>query len=112
MPLYLVRGRQTAETWKRLIDNPEDRRIPSKERESAHDGRFHGYWYAFGDYDVYALIEASSNVAAAAFLARQRSSGGFTDVSTVCLLTVDEMLEALKRAKDIEYWPPGARSSK
>lgn len=33
-----------------------------------YSGKFHGYWYAFGDYDVYALIEAPDNVAAATLL--------------------------------------------
>jgi uncharacterized protein with GYD domain len=109
MPLYLVQAKYSAETFKRLIINPEDRRIVSKEKEGVHDGKFHGMWYGFGEFDVYAIIEASSNVAAAAFLARQRSSGAFTDVRTVPLMTVDEMLEALKKAADIEYWPPGGR---
>jgi uncharacterized protein with GYD domain len=109
MPLFMVRAKYTAETFRRLIANPEDRRIVSKEKENVHDGKFHGMWYGFGDFDVYAIIEASSNVAAAAFLAKQRASGGFVDVSTVPLMTVDEMLEALKMAAEIEYWPPGAR---
>lgn len=116
MPLYLVSARYTAETFRRLIANPEDRRIMSTEGESvlsedpaSGDGKFHGMWYGFGDYDVYALIECSNNIMAAAFLAKQRSLAGFTDVKTVALMTVDEMLVALQRAKDIEYWPPGGR---
>lgn len=108
--MYLVRARQTPETWQRLIDKPEDRRIVSTELEHVHDGKFHGMWYGFGEYDVYALIEASSNVAAAGFLAKQRAGGGFSEVNTVCLMTVDEMLEALHRAQGIEYWPPGGEN--
>lgn len=119
MALYLVCAKYTAETFKRLIENPEDRRIMSKEGEDvlsenkeSGEGKFHGMWYGFGEYDVYALIEASNNVMAAAFLAKQRSAGGFTDVSTTPLMTVDEMLVALEKAKDIEYWPPGGRDLK
>jgi uncharacterized protein with GYD domain len=107
MPLYLIRARQTPETWQRMIDNPEDRRIVSKQNEHVHDGKFHGMWYGFGDYDVYALIESPNNVAAAGFLAKQRAAGAFSEVSTVCLMSVDEMLQALERAKRIDYAPPG-----
>jgi uncharacterized protein with GYD domain len=111
MPLYLIRAKQTPETWSRLIENPEDRRVASSQGQGVYSGRFHGYWYAFGDYDVYALIEAPDNVAAATLLVRLAGSGGFSEVSTVALMSVDEMLEALRRAKDFDYAPPGASGS-
>jgi uncharacterized protein with GYD domain len=108
MPMYLVRARYTPETWERLIANPEDRRIISTEHEDVHDGKFHGMWYGFGDYDVYGMIESSSNASIAAFLAKQRSSGAFSEVSTVCLMTVDEMMEVLPKAQTVHYRAPGA----
>jgi uncharacterized protein with GYD domain len=109
--LFLIRAKQTPETWRRLVDNPEDRRKASTEGQGVYAGKFHGYWYAFGDYDIYALIEAPDNIAATTLLVKLAGSGAFSDVSTVPLLTVDEMLEALRRAKTVDYTPPGASAT-
>jgi uncharacterized protein with GYD domain len=58
MALYLTRFSQLAETWAKLIENPEDRRGPVGELSESIDGKLLGYWYAFGDGDGYTLFEA------------------------------------------------------
>jgi uncharacterized protein with GYD domain len=107
MPVYLIRFKHTPETWARLIENPEDRRGPVGAALEAAGGRLVGLWYAFGEYDGYALTEAPSNVDVASVLTGVVASGAFHAFETTVLLTVDEMLDALGKAKGASYRPPG-----
>jgi uncharacterized protein with GYD domain len=107
MALYLTRFSWPAETWAKLIENPEDRRGPVGELAESVGGKLLGLWFAFGDGDGYALFEAPDNVSIAAALATVAASGRVLNVSTTVLVSVDEMIEALVRAKSIEFQPPG-----
>ena len=61
MPLYLTKFSMTPEAWAKLIKEPEDRREAVGRLLEAAGGKLHGYWYAFGDHDGYALGEAPDN---------------------------------------------------
>jgi uncharacterized protein with GYD domain len=107
MPLYLSKVSYTPEAWASLIKKPEDRRETIGPLVEAMGGKLHGFWYAFGDHDSYVLAEAPDNTTAASLLVTVAGSGAFRSVSTTVLLTVDETLEALRRAQSIAYRPPG-----
>lgn len=107
MPHYLIRFSQTGEAWAKLVQNPEDRREAVRAAAEAIGGKLHGYWYAFGESDGYVLVEAPDSVSAAAVSVLASSSGRFSSIETTVLLTVEEMLEALKKAKSLPYRPPG-----
>jgi uncharacterized protein with GYD domain len=106
MPTYLTSFRQTSQTWAKLLAKPEDRRATLGPTFEAAGGKLLGYWYAFGDVDGYALFEMPDDVAAASVMVKVGSTGALT-VSTTKLLTVDEALEAFKRANEVGYQPPG-----
>jgi uncharacterized protein with GYD domain len=108
MPLYLTRFSYTPETWARLISNPEDRRAAAQSYIEAVGGKLHGFWYAFGTHDGLTLWEAPDNVSMAAVAAAISSGGAISSLETTVLLTVEEALEALYRAKEVKYRPPGA----
>jgi uncharacterized protein with GYD domain len=108
MPLYLTRFSYTPETWARLIENPEDRRKAAEEYIESVGGRLHGFWYAFGEHDGYNLWEAPDNVSMAAVALAIAGGGALRSVETTVLLTVDEALDALRRADEVRYRPPGA----
>ncbi len=108
MPLYLTRFSYTPETWRRLTQNPEDRREAARAYIRAAGGHLHGFWYAFGEYDGYTLWEAPDNVAMSAVALAIGSGGALSKIETTVLVTVEETLEALRRARDIGYRPPGA----
>jgi uncharacterized protein with GYD domain len=110
MPLYLTRFSHTPETWQRLIDRPEDRREAVGALAESFGGKLHGLWYAFGEYDGYVLLEAPDNASAAAALIAVAGSGAFRSVETTVLIPVEEGLEALRKAREIEYRPPGGAS--
>jgi hypothetical protein len=46
MATYLVAFKQTADTWARLLANPEDRRKVVAPMIEAAGGQLDGYWYA------------------------------------------------------------------
>ena len=107
MPLYLSKFSYTPETWARLIDNPEDRRAAAQEYIESVGGKLHGFWYAFGEHDAYNLWEAPDNVSMAAVALAISGGGALSSLETTVLLTVDETIEALRKAEQVRYRPPG-----
>ena len=108
MPLYLSRFSYTPETWARLIANPEDRRNAARQYIESVGGKLHGFWYAFGEHDAYNLWEAPDNVSMAAVAVAISGGGALNSFETTVLLTVDETIEALQKAGQIQYRAPGA----
>jgi len=107
MPMYLAKFSLTAESWAKVIAKPEDRRKALQPVLEATGGTLHGFWYAFGDADGYVLMEAPDDTTAAAALVKVSSTGAFSQVSTIRLLTVEDMLEALGKAGSLQFRPPG-----
>ena len=108
MPLYLTRFSYTPETWARLIKNPEDRRKAATTYIQSVGGKLHGFWYAFGEHDGYTLWEAPDNVSMAAVALAIGSGGALSKIDTTVLFTVEETIDALRRASKIGYKAPGA----
>jgi uncharacterized protein with GYD domain len=108
MPLYLSRFSYTPETWARLIGNPEDRRKAAQSYIESVGGKLHGFWYAFGPHDGYTLWEAPDNVSMAAVALAIGSGGALSSLETTVLLTVEETMDALRKAEQVQYRPPGA----
>ncbi len=107
MALYLSKFSYTPETWSRLIGNPEDRREAATAYIESVGGRLHGFWYAFGTHDGYTLWEAPDNVSMAAVSLALSAGGAISSLETTVLLTVEETIEALQKAGQVKYRPPG-----
>ena len=107
MAFYLVRFSYTPETWAKLIQNPEDRREAQRAYIEQVGGTLHGFWYGFGHYDGYAILEAPDNVSLASVVLAITAGGALAAVETTVLLTVEETLEALATGKGIAYHRPG-----
>ena len=108
MPLYLTRFSYTPATWAKLIANPEDRRKAAQSYIESVGGKLHGFWYAVGSHDGYNLWEAPDNVSMAAVALAIGAGGALSAFDTTVLLSVDETLEALRKAKGVAYRTPGA----
>jgi len=108
MPLYLTKFSYTPETWARLIAKPEDRRAAAQAYIESVGGKLHGFWYAFGTHDGYNLWEAPDSVSMAAVALAISAGGALSSIETTTLLSVDEMLDALRKAGEVRYRPPGA----
>ena len=91
----------------RLIGNPEDRRDAAESYIESVGGKLHGFWYAFGEHDGYTLWEAPDNVSMAAValaISQWRSAQLARDT---VLLTVEETMDALRKAGEVGYRAPG-----
>ena len=108
MPMYLSSFSYTPEAWAWLAKNPEDRSQAGRSYIESVGGKLHGFWYAFGEYDGYALWEAPDNVSMATVAIAIGGGGALSKSETTVLLTVEETLEALGRVEGIGYRPPGA----
>ena len=108
MPLYLTKFSYTPETWARLIGKPEDRRTAAKAYIESVGGKLHGFWYAFGTHDGYNLWEAPDNVSMAAVALAISAGAALRSFETTVLLSVEDTMDALRRAEQIRYRPPGA----
>ena len=108
MPMYLSKFSYTPETWARMIRNPEDRRQAAQTYIESVGGKLHGFWYAFGEHDGYTLWEAPDNVSMAAVALAIGGGGALSSLETTVLLTVEETLEALRKADAVSYRPPAA----
>jgi uncharacterized protein with GYD domain len=62
------------------------------------------FYYAFGDDDVFAILNFPDNVSAMAVSMAINASGGAT-VKTTVLITPEEVDQATK--KTVDYRPPG-----
>ena len=107
MPLYLSRFNYVPGTWARLIGNPEDRREAAQSYIESVGGRLHGFWYAFGEHDGYTLWEAPDNVSMAAVALAIGGGGAVNSLETTVLLTVEETMDALRKAQQVTYRAPG-----
>ena len=111
MALYLTCFSYMPETWARLTKNPEDRREAARKYMESVGGKLHGFWYAFGSYDGYTLWEAPDNGSMAAVAIALSGGNALSKVETIPLLTVEETMEALRRAQKVGYRAPGATGS-
>ena len=107
MPLYLSKFSYTPETWARLIGKPEDRRLAAQSYIESVGGKLHGFWYAFGTYDGYNLWEAPDNVSMAAVALAISAGDALSSFETTVLLTVEETMDALRKAGQVRYRAPG-----
>ncbi|HEX5933996.1 MAG TPA: GYD domain-containing protein [Pseudorhizobium sp.] len=108
MAMYLTRFSYTPETWARMIESPEDRREAARSYIESVGGKLHGFWYAFGEHDGWNLWEAPDNVSMAAVSLAIGAGGAVKSIETTPLLSVEEAMEAMRRAKSVRYRPPGA----
>jgi uncharacterized protein with GYD domain len=107
VPMYLTRFGYTPAAWAGLIKKPENRRPAFAKSIESVGGKLHGLWYAFGDYDGYALWEAPDNVSLAATALAMSGGGVFSTIQTTVLMTPEETVAALGKASSVAYRLPG-----
>jgi uncharacterized protein with GYD domain len=106
MPKYLLEGRYTLEGAKGLKAAGGSARVAAvKELTEAAGGKLESMYFAFGDCDVYCIVDLPDNVDAAGIALTVGASGG-AKVRTVVLLAAAEVDAAAKVLS--RYRPPGA----
>ncbi len=108
MARYLFQAAYTPEAWAAQINNPQNRVEALRPVIERLGGRLESAYYAFGDYDVIFIVEVPDNVSAAALSLAANAGGALKAVRTTPLMTVEEGMEALRKAGGAGYRPPGS----
>src|SRR5437762_6773754 len=107
MPKYLIKASYSVEGAKGLMSKGGTARRDVLEQSiSGMGGKMEAFYFAFGDDDVFVIFELPDNAAAAALALTADAAGGIASLSTIVLLTPEEVDEAAKRHPD--YRPPGS----
>ena len=106
MPSYLLQVAYTQDAWANLIAHPQDRIDAVRPVVEKLGGKISHGWFAFGDYDVVAIIEMPTNVEAAAFSVAAAAGGAIRSIKTTPLLSAAEGIEAMKKAAKSGYKSP------
>ena len=107
MPMYLGRFNYLPNAVKSMVDKPEDRSVAARAAAESLGAKLHGIWFAFGEFDGYFLLEASDNSSAVALSATVAGSGAMNRTEMIPLVTMEEGVEAFRKAQSASYSPPG-----
>ncbi len=105
MPRYMVRASYTSEGLKGLIkDGGVARRDAVTAGVEAMGGSVETFLYAFGEDDVYVIVDVPDRITMAS-IALTVGASGAVSLSTTVMLTPEEIDEAID--KTFNYHPPG-----
>ena len=107
MARYLFQASYTSEAWAAQVSNPQNRIDAIRPVIERLGGRLECAYLSFGDYDVVVIAEMLDRISAAAFSLAASAGGGVKAVKTTPLITVEEGIEAMKKAAGAGYRPPG-----
>ncbi len=106
MALYMTQFTYTAEAWAALAKNPQDRSVPVRELAQKLGGRLVGLYYCFGEYDGVGLLDLPDDNAAIATSLVAVSPGHIKAIKTTKLFTVEETMEAMRKAGSVAFQGP------
>jgi uncharacterized protein with GYD domain len=106
VPKYLLKVNYTLDGVKGVLaQGGSARKAAAESAAESAGGKVEAFYFAFGATDAYVIADFPDNAAAAA-LALTVSAGGGVSVSTVPLLTPDEIDKAA--GTKVKYQPPGS----
>ena len=108
MAKYLFQATYTSEAWAVQVQNPQNRTEtvvrPALERLG---GRIECVYYAFGEYDLVAIVEMPDNISMAAMALAVSAGGAMKASKTTPLMTIEDGIEAMRKASGTGYRAPG-----
>jgi uncharacterized protein with GYD domain len=105
MPHYLIQAAYTPEGWAALVKTPQNRVEAIRPSIEKLGGKIEGAWFTFGDYDIIVVVQMPDNVSAAGIAMAFAAGGACKSVKTTPLLTIEEGVEAMKKAGKTGYRP-------
>ena len=107
MKKYLIQASYNANGVKGLlVDGGSQRKIAVEKMVAGLGGKMESFYYAFGEHDVYAIMELPDDISAAA-AGLTINSSGLVAVSTTVLLSPEDIDAASK--KSVNYRAPGQK---
>ena len=108
MPHYLQQVAYSIEGWKALVKKPQNRIEAVRPVIEKLGGTIETAYLTFGEYDVVLILDMPSNVDVTAIAMSFAAGGACRSVKTTPLLTLDEAVEAMKKAGKTGYRPATA----
>ncbi len=106
MGRYLFQGSYSTDGIKGVLkEGGTGRRTAVEAAIKALGGKLEGFYFGFGDTDVYVIVDGISNEQAAAFSMGVGATGSLHAVKTTVLLTPEEIDHAGKHS--LSYRAPG-----
>jgi uncharacterized protein with GYD domain len=107
MSSYLIEVAYAPEAWAAMVKQPENRLEAVRPVVEKLGGKFEHAWLAFGEYDIIGVVELPENTDAAAFAMAVYAGGAVKAFKTTPLLSVDEGVQAMRKAQGVGYRRPG-----
>ena len=108
MAYYMLQVAYTPEAWAVQVKNPQNRLEMVRPVVERLGGKIESGWFSFGDYDIVVICQFPDNVSAAALSMAASARGSVSSVKTTPLMTMDEGIEALRKAGTAGYSPPSS----
>jgi uncharacterized protein with GYD domain len=108
MPRYLLQVAYTPEAWAAQLKNPQNRVEIVSQLMQRLGGTFESAYYAFGEYDIVAIMDLPDNASAAAASMVVSAGGSVKAIKTTPLVPVDEGMQAMRKGAEAaaSYRPP------
>lgn len=106
MPLYMSQFSYTSEAWAALAKNPEDRSAAVRGLMEGMGSRLISFYHSFGEYDGVIIFESPDETTAAAGILAAVSPGHVKAIKTTPLLSVEDTMEAMRKAGEMTYRAP------
>ena len=90
-----------------MVNQPQNRVEAVRPVVEKLGGKLEHGWLAFGEYDAVVVVEMPENADAAAFAMAIAAGGAMKTIKTTPLLSVEEGIEAMRKAQGAGYRRPG-----
>jgi uncharacterized protein with GYD domain len=106
MPHYMVQAAYSPDAWGGLVKSPQDRAEAIRPAIEGLGGKLISFYNSFGEYDAVVITEMPDNASAAAVSISAAAGGAVKALKTTPLMTVQEGMEAMRKAAQAGYRPP------
>ena len=107
MAHYMFQASFTSEAWAKMVQEPQNREQSIRPMIEKLGGKLIGYWFAFGESDAVVIVQMPDNVSAAAASLAAAGGGAVKSLKTTPLMSVEEAMQAMRKAGGAGYRAPG-----
>jgi len=106
MAYFALQAAYAPAGWAALLKDPQHRLEALRPVIERLGGSIVNGWLSFGEYDALVICQLPDNVSAAALSVAISAGGAVKALKMMPLITFEEGLQALRKAKESEYEPP------
>ena len=108
MAKYLLMASYTGEAWAAQVKNPQNRVELVRPVFERMGGSMELAYGSFGESDIVIIMDMPDNISAAAISIAFAAGGAVTNIKTIPLMEMDDLLAALGKAGGAQYSPPSS----